>query len=84
LLSDGGEMLRFNLDSGGRVRAPEMQSLPAGPGTGWSKEDRDSESMVRDPRTGQLWVGFENWNAIWRYAPGFARAERHVEPREMA
>ncbi|MGL4314044.1 MAG: esterase-like activity of phytase family protein, partial [Sphingomonas sp.] len=83
LLSDGGELIRFRLDDTGRMSAPEMFSLPTGPGTGWTKDDRDSESMVRDPATGRLWVGFENWNAIWRYAPGFARAERHVEPPAM-
>lgn len=83
LLSDGGEILRFALDSQGRLTAPVTASLPAGPGTGWDKADRDSESMTRDPATGQIWVGFENSNEIWRYSPGFAQAERRAARAAM-
>lgn len=83
LLSDGGDLVSFSLDAAGHVGAPRFAGLPAGPGTGWLKEDRDSESLTRDAATGRLWVGFEQWNAIWRYAPGFARAERAARPRAM-
>jgi len=55
-----------------------------GPGTGAIKRHRDSESMTWDPRTGRVWVGFENSNAIWRYDATLARAERHVRPAAMA
>ena len=40
--------------------------------------------MAVDPATGRRWVGFENFNQIWRYAPGFTRAERVAAPRTMA
>lgn len=83
LLSDGGQIIRFRLNAMGRLSDRRIGALPSGPGTGWFKEDRDSESMVRDPATGTLWVGFENWNAIWRFAPGFAHGERGVFPRAM-
>ncbi|WP_163365749.1 esterase-like activity of phytase family protein, partial [Enterobacter asburiae] len=36
-----------------------------------------------DPATGQIWVGFERYNAIWRYDDGLTRAERSVEPAAM-
>jgi len=83
LLSDGGGVLEFTLDARGRMSAVRLRELPAGPLPGWEKEDRDSESMAVDPRTGQIWVGFETHNEIWRYAAGFARAERHAAPGQM-
>ena len=84
LLSDGGQGIRFSLDAKGRLGGRSAFVLPDGPGTGWEKRDRDSESMTIDPATGQSWVGFETSNEIWRYAPGFARAEAHVAPPAMA
>ncbi|WP_353205674.1 esterase-like activity of phytase family protein [Sphingomonas sp.] len=80
LLSDGGNIVRFALGRDGRLRAASFGDLPGGPGTGWSKRSRDSESMSVDPHTGAIWVGFENANALWRYAAGFARAEARVRP----
>lgn len=84
LLSDGGTFIRFRMDRGWRIDHLQFGNLPAGPGTGWEKADRDSESMTVDPVTGETWVGFENYNAIWRYAPGFAHAEARARPRAMA
>lgn len=74
LLSDGGNILSFRMGADWQVREPRFANLPDGPGTGWRKEDRDSESLTHDPATGQLWIGFERANEIWRFAPGFARA----------
>lgn len=84
LLSDGGNIVRFTLTARGRIAAPVFGNLPDGPGIGWEKFDRDSESMTVDPITGQTWIGFENYNAIWRYDTGFSRAQRHVQPAAMA
>lgn len=84
LLSDGGNIVRFRLDSQWRLSGVRFAELPDGPGRGWHKSDRDSESLTRDPATGQLWVGFEDANAIWRYAPDFARVEGHAAPPAMA
>ncbi|PAX07179.1 esterase-like activity of phytase family protein [Sphingomonas lenta] len=83
LLGDGGNLLAFRMGGDGRPRDARLFPLPAGPGTGWRKRDRDSESLAHDPATGRWWVGFENHDQIWRYAPGFARAERGRAPREM-
>lgn len=83
LLSDGGNLVSFRIDPRGRIDRVRFAELPGGPGTGWDKRDRDSESHAVDPRTGRVWVGFERANAIWRYAPGFARAERAVRPAAM-
>ena len=83
LLSDGGTIVRFRMGSDWHPHHATYQNLPGGPGTGWQKQDRDSESMTSDP-DGRIWVGFERWNAIGRYAPGFTRMERLVQPRSMA
>jgi hypothetical protein len=83
LLSDGGNVVSFRMGADWRPRGVRFANLPAGPGTGWMKEDRDSESMARDPATGRIWVGFERWNAIWRYSPGFARGEAWAKPAAM-
>lgn len=83
LLSDGGNIVRFRLDSRGRLADRRFAALPDGPGIGWEKSDRDSESMTRDPATGTLWVGFENANAIWAYDPGLKRPVRRVAPPVM-
>lgn len=84
LLSDGGSFIAFRMGRDWRIGDLHFGNLPAGPGTGWEKADRDSESMTVDPATGETWVGFESHNAIWRYAPGFARAEARARPRAMA
>jgi hypothetical protein len=84
LLSDDANILRFTLHEDGIVRDVRFGQLPAGPDTGWTKRERDSESMAIDPATGTIWVGFEQFNQIWRYAPSFARAEAGVAPGAMA
>lgn len=83
LLSDGGNVVRFRMGADWAPHDLHFSNLPAGPATGWMKQDRDSESLAVDPNTGQLWVGFERFNQIWRYAPGFARAEGYIAPHEM-
>ncbi len=81
-VSDAGTIFDIGFVRGvptGRVIGP----LPAGPGTGETKADRDSESMTIDPATGRLWVGFEVHNAIWRYDPAFRQSEAHFRPPLM-
>ncbi|TPG13748.1 esterase-like activity of phytase family protein [Sphingomonas oligophenolica] len=81
LLSDGGNILRFSMGEDWQPRDASGANLPAGPGTGWEKRDRDSESMATDER--HVWVGFEGYNQIWRYDAGFARADAWIAPKAM-
>lgn len=83
LLSDGGNLLRFRMGPNWRPRGVRFDPLPAGPGTGWRKEERDAEAVAVDPQDGRVWVAFENGNQIWRYAPDFARGERWRAPPAM-
>jgi hypothetical protein len=83
LLSDGGHVVRFRMGADFRPRDLAFGALAAGPGTGWRRGDRDSESQTTDPATGRVWVGFENANAIWRF-DARGRAEAHAQPAAMA
>lgn len=83
LLDDGGNVVQFHIASDWRVRGIKARELPDGPGPGWEKLDRDSESLAVSPDGRQLWVGFERANAIWRYSEGFMRVEGAVRPRAM-
>ena len=84
LLSDDANILRFTMARDRTIHDVRFGQLPTGPDTGWNKRERDSESMTIDPATGTVWVGFEQFNQIWRYAPGLARAEAGVAPAAMA
>ena len=82
LLSDGGNLVRFAI-RGGRIENATGHVLREGPGVGWTRTDRDSESLTLDPARGTAWVGYENQNEIWRYSADFQRAERHRWPALM-
>lgn len=83
LLSDFGNIVRFRMGPDWRPHALWFGDLPGGPGTGWEKHDRDAESMTVDPATGQVWVGFEWANAVWRFDGAFRRPEAHAQPGAM-
>lgn len=83
LLSDGGNVVAFTMGDDWAPHGLTFVNLPAGPGTGWEKRDRDSESLVIDPTSGTAWVGFEDHNAIWRYARDFTRNLAQARPAEM-
>ena len=83
LLNDAGGLVRLALDAQGNPGAAHFGNLPAGPGGALVKRNRDSESMTRQGGDGPIWVGFENRNAIWRYAPDLSRGERGRAPPEM-
>lgn len=84
LLSDGGNIVRFRLDAAGVLSERGVATLPGGPGSGWNKEDRDSESLTTDGRHAQFWVGFERANAVWRFGSRLERAQAHSYPSAMA
>ena len=78
-VSDGGNLLRFRMGADWRVRDATYSPLPAGPGTGWEKRERDTEALARDPAGGRFWVAFERANQIWRFGPG-GRVARVAPP----
>lgn len=83
LVSDAGNLVMFRMGPDLRPDQLRFADLP-GPGTGALKRHRDSESLTWDPRSGRVWVGFENRNAIWRYDSTLVHPERGVRPAAMA
>lgn len=83
LLADGGLLFGFHMAPGLRPVNPWFGALPDGPGTGWAKRDRDSESLAVSADGLHAWVGFERSNTLWRYRGDFTRAEAVARPRAM-
>ncbi len=83
LLADGGLTFAFTMGRDLKPRDYRFSALPAGPGRGWSKRERDSESLAYDPVSGKIWVGFERADAIWRYSTDLSRVEASRAPPEM-
>lgn len=83
MLADGGLGYSFTMGRDLVPRLGRAWEVPDGPGTGWTRSDRDSESLAIDPGSGRAWVGYEHANEIWRYAPGFTRVEANRAPRRM-
>lgn len=79
-MSDGGTAMWLE---GRPPRGVRLRPLPAGPGSGIRKSDRDSEAMTRDA-AGRTWVAFEGSNSVWRYDAALRRSDAHRNPPEMA
>jgi hypothetical protein len=71
-VSDAGWRIRFALPPGRNPARAEAAMIAEGPGPPGDKANRDVESLV--VHGGQAWVGYEQFNAVWRYdARSFAR-----------
>lgn len=81
-LSDAAFVLQFRFD--GKREQSRLKSRPL-PGIYTSREpDRDSESMTRDPRTGEVWVGFEASNTVRRFSRNLNAKRAWAAPPAMA
>jgi hypothetical protein len=66
-LTDHATLLRFAPpQAGGGAGQVAIHPLQHGPGNLAEKIHRDSESLAL--ANGQMWVGYENSNQVWRYA----------------
>lgn len=81
-LADTGNYLLFRLNGIGHFDHVGFGNLPDFPGRRGNKGDKDSESMTIGP-DGRIWVGFEIFNAIYRYAPGLTRMTARAFPPAM-
>jgi len=79
-ISDAGTAFRFRMGASG-IAAPYL--IRALPGTGGPKERNDTESMAVDPRTGQVWVGYEVRNGVRRFDARLTRIEAGLAPAAM-
>ena len=82
-LGDGATLIGFGLAKGGRLVDPFIRPLPWRGKKEPDWEERDSESLVRDPATGKFWVSFENHAALRRYSADLLHQERVVRPDAM-
>lgn len=83
LLSDYSNLVQFRLGTDWQPYEITFGDLPGGPGTGWTKYERDAESMTADLASGHVWVGFEWANSIWRFDRALTRPEAHARPPAM-
>jgi hypothetical protein len=81
-LADTGEYLRFRMARPGVISEARFATLPAFPGHSGTRADRDSESMTIGPE-GDIWVGFEGYNAILRYPRELNRLTAIAYPPAM-
>lgn len=81
LLSDGGALVQFTMGADWRPRGVAVREI-GGPGTGWEKRDRDTESLAVRP-DGSVLVGYERHNQLWRFTADLSRTLAHTAPRLM-
>ncbi len=81
-LNDAGEYLQFRMAKPGKADAVVFGVLPDYPGRKNTKGDRDSESMAIGP-DGDIWVGFEQYQAIFRFGAGFRGVKARAFPAAM-
>jgi hypothetical protein len=67
-LSDQGALVRLGRDPASPIWRGAIRPLPKGCGRMESKHLRDTESLAVDPKTGNMWIGFEGRNIICRIA----------------
>jgi len=81
-LSDFGVYLLFHRTAKGGFESAGFGNLPDYPGRRGTKSDRDAESMAIGP-DGRVWVGFEQYQAIYRYTPGLLALSAASSPPAM-
>lgn len=80
-VSDAGTIAEFGLPSASNILPLRMRVLREGPGPLERKSNRDAEAMAIDGAN--AWIGFENRNAVWRYArPGW-KSQASARPAAM-
>jgi hypothetical protein len=78
-MSDAGWRIRLPLPAGRDIAKADVAMIGDGPGPPGEKSSRDVESLV--VHGGQAWIGYEQYNAIWRYdRRSFARSSSATPP----
>ena len=82
-LSDAGLLVHWTMGAGGLIANARVDPLPKGCAIDSFKINRDSESITRDPVSGDYWIGFEWRNAICRADPTLHHAMALANPPQM-
>jgi hypothetical protein len=83
LLSDNAVVAQFGLSERGQISASRIWPMALYSRASLAKAGRDSESLTRDPATGQIWIGFEQFHRIMRFSGTGWRRETEAAPRAM-
>lgn len=79
LVSDNGHVVRFSLNSEGKVAEVQIAPLPSPDGQGHRKSQADAEAVTVDSQSGKIWVALEGRNEIWRLNPALSRIEARTK-----
>ncbi len=82
-VADSGAMVRLTRQQKGKPWLGSLMPLPVTCTTAGGKGDRDTESIVADPKTGTFWVGMEVQNAVCRVASAAQGGTRLYQPAMM-
>lgn len=83
MASDNAMIVRMALGRTGAVGPSSIRPLWLDTRASLRKSGRDLESMVRDVRSGRIWLGFEHQHRIMRFAPDLANREAEAVPASM-
>ncbi|HYE27761.1 MAG TPA: esterase-like activity of phytase family protein [Allosphingosinicella sp.] len=81
-LSDSGWRIRLSLPTGRQPGRARIDPVREGPGPWGDKENRDIEALV--VAGGEAWLGYEQFNAVWRYERARFTARASARPSAMA
>lgn len=82
-VSDSGLIVRWTMSASGSISGARVDPLPKGCAADNFKTNRDSESITRDPVSGDYWIGLEWRNAICRTDAILLNAKVVANPLQM-
>lgn len=80
-LSDAGWRIRFPLPGRRNPVKAEVAMIDVGPGPPGDKVNRDVESLA--VHGGEVWLGYEQFNEVWRYGRDRFERRSSAAPRAM-
>ncbi len=82
-ISDHGAITRFKMSADSEIFNASIAPLPRGCAADELKTSRDAESLSRNPRTGEVLIGFEWSNSICRSEASLTKALKRTAPQAM-
>ena len=82
-MSDSGAMVRLVRGGSNKNWRGTISALPNECSADAGKKERDTESIITDPKTGTLWIGFEMRNGLCRIASPEYGGTRFYQPERM-
>lgn len=83
LIGDNGYATRLTIGNDGQPKLVRIAPMPVPAGWPDRKSMVDTESLAVDADSGQLWVGLERINQLWRFDGALTRLEARYAPAPM-